>query len=325
LVWAKVQQHKRSELFGKTTFTKASGTTWLHFASLQLLPCTFENGFRPPATLNVLSQLADESERFIAAIKRNDNFVFEEAATANQIDEVAQAKNGSTHTNLPSSSTTSEGEKVVGSLAKGGGALDDIVSALKTDFPSTWKFNKVGDDAYEVFDGVGNKWGTIYSDKIVAPARTAVGTPGNPILNKVPLAKKIKYDVDGLIYETDDLGRVLETNADLDDVMRVRLGNQQIRAVDVKDGVRGVDQGGHIVGSRFFGPGEQINLYPMTSNLNLSAWKQMENVWADAMVAGKDVKIKVKAIYEGTSQRPIKFEVLYTIDGQPFKRTFDNL
>ena len=136
-------------------------------------------------------------------------------------------------------------------VAKGVAKLDDIVVAMKADFPSTWKFNKVGDDAYEVFDGVGNKWGTVYSDKIVAPARTAGGTPGNPILNKVPLAKSIKYDVDGFIYETDDLGRVLETTADLDDIARVRLGNQQIKAVDIKDGVRGVDQGGHIVGSRF--------------------------------------------------------------------------
>ena len=53
----------------------------------------------------------------------NDNFAFEEAATGNSIDEVAQAKNGSTHANLPSSSTTSEGEKVAGSLAKAG---DDV-------------------------------------------------------------------------------------------------------------------------------------------------------------------------------------------------------
>lgn len=202
--------------------------------------------------------------------------------------------------------------------------LDDIVVAMKADFPSTWKFNKVGDDAYEVFDGVGNKWGTVYSDMIVAPARTAVGTPGNPILNKVPLAKSIKYDVDGFIYETDDLGRVLETTADLDDIARVRLGNHQIKAVDIKDGVRGVDQGGHIVGSRFFGPGEQINLYPMSANLNLSSWKQMENLWADAMVAGKDVKIKVKAIYQGTTQRPIGFEVDYWIDSQISTRTFPN-
>jgi hypothetical protein len=55
------------------------------------------------------------------SLRKNDNFAFEEAATANSIDEVAQANNSSTHTNLPSSSTTSEGEKVAGSLAKTGG------------------------------------------------------------------------------------------------------------------------------------------------------------------------------------------------------------
>jgi hypothetical protein len=74
---------------------------------------------------------------FIAAIKRNDNFVFEEAATANSIDEVAQAKNGSTHANLPSSSTTSGGGKVAGRLAKTGGkakllAKNDGFTDLKT-------------------------------------------------------------------------------------------------------------------------------------------------------------------------------------------------
>lgn len=62
----------------------------------------------------------------------------------------------------------------------------------------------------------------------------------------------------------------------------------------------------------------------MSANLNLSAWKQMENIWADAMVAGKDVKIKVKAIYSGTSQRPMGFEVDYWIDGQISTRTFPN-
>jgi len=118
---------------------------------------------------------------------------------------------------------------------------------------------------------------------------------------------------------------VLTTTADLDDIARVRLGNQQIRAVDVKDGVRGVDQGGHIVGSRFFGPGEQINLYPQSANLNQGPWKTMENSWADAMVAGKDVKIEVKAIFEGPSKRPMKFEVEHWIDGKYKLEKFDNL
>lgn len=133
------------------------------------------------------------------------------------------------------------------------------------------------------------------------------------------------YDVDDFIYHTDDLGRVIKTNADLDNIARIRLGNQQIRAVDIKDGVRGTDQGGHIVGSRFFGPGEQINLYPQSATLNQGAWKQMENTWADAIVKGKDVKIEVKAIFEGTSKRPVKFEVEFWIDGEYKLNKFENL
>ena len=195
---------------------------------------------------------------------------------------------------------------------------------MKADFPSTWKFNKIGDDAFEVLDGTGKKWGTVYSDKIVCPARTQIGTAGNPILNKAILVKSMNYEVDGIIYKTDELGRVLKTNADLDDIVRVRLGNQQIRAVEVKDGVRGVDQGGHIVGSRFFGPGEQINLYPQSANLNQGAWKTMENSWANAMVNGSDVKIEVEAVFSGISKRPDSFKVKYTIDGQPFQENFIN-
>ncbi len=119
----------------------------------------------------------------------------------------------------------------------------------------------------------------------------------------------MKYDIDEFTYETDEFGRVFRTSGDLDDMVRVRLGNQQIRAVDVKDGVRGTNQGGHIVGARFFGPGEQINYYSQSANLNQGAWKIMENEWASAMVQGKDIKIEVRAVFLSQSQRPIGFEV----------------
>ncbi len=212
-------------------------------------------------------------------------------------------------------------EYYVGYLAN---TVDDVLEmALKTfknDFPTNWKYNKIADKAYEIVDGTGKKWGTFYKDRIVANGRTVIGTRGNPILNKIPLAKNMKYEVDGFIFQTDDLGRVVKTNADLDDIARIRLGNQQIRAVDIKDGIKGSDQGGHIVASRFFGPGEQINMYSQKGVLNQGAWKNMENLWAREMVAGKDVKIQVKAIFEGTSKRPSKFKVQFTIDGQPFNR-----
>ena len=189
------------------------------------------------------------------------------------------------------------------------------------ELPSSWKYVKVG-NTIEVSNAT-TKLATITETKIIAQGRTVLGESGNQMLNKVPLAKNTLFDVDGFLYQTDELGRVLKTNADLDDIARIRLGNQQIRAVDIKDGVRG-DQGGHIVGSRFFGPGEQINLYPQSANLNLGAWKQMENTWAKAMVNGSDVKIEVEAIFTGSSQRPDAFQVSYWIDGTKTKITFIN-
>ena len=220
------------------------------------------------------------------------------------------------------------GEKGVDAWAKLFDAPDAIrrnIDLLEdvTNWPASWKLTKSGDGML-VSNSTGRQLGTVYTDKIVAPARKVTGEAGNTLINKTTLVKNMKYDVDGIIYQTDELGRVLRTDADLDDVVRIRLGNQQIKAVDVKDGVRGADQGGHIVGSRFFGPGEQINLYPQSANLNQGAWKVMENKWATEMVAGKDVKIKVEAIFEGTSQRPSSFRVDYTIDGQPFRETFTN-
>ncbi len=54
----------------------------------------------------------------------------------------------------------------------------------------------------------------------------------------------------------------------------------------------------------------------MTAKLNLKEWKAMENCWVDAMLAGKDVKIEVKALYNGSSKRPERFRVIQNINGQ---------
>ncbi|MBD3636470.1 MAG: DNA/RNA non-specific endonuclease [Crocinitomicaceae bacterium] len=196
--------------------------------------------------------------------------------------------------------------------------LEDVVG-----WPASWNLNVVG-NSVEVVQSSGRKIATITETKIIAPARTLTGTPGNPLLNRVPLVKNTVYDVDGILYHTDEYGRVYKTATDLDDNVRIRLGNQQIKAVDIKEGANGVDQGGHIVASRFFGPGEQINLYPQSANLNQGAWKQMENTWAAEMVAGKDVKIEVEAVFSGSSQRPDAFEVSYWIDGVKTEATFIN-
>jgi hypothetical protein len=188
--------------------------------------------------------------------------------------------------------------------------------------PAAWTFTKV-DQTIEVANSNG-KIAVLSADGITASGRTASGETGNLLLNRAPAVKNTTYNVDGYVFHTDGLGRVSSAEGDLLDIVRVRLKSQQIRAVDVKDGIQGTDQGGHIFAARFFGPGEQINYFPMAASLNLSEWKAMENEWAESLVNGFPVEVKVKAIYGGSTARPDEFEVTYTINGESKVLNFDN-
>ena len=79
-----------------------------------------------------------------------------------------------------------------------------------------------------------------------------------------------------------------------------------------------------MVASIFDGPGEQINYAPMNSNLNRGAWKKMENKWADALKNGKEVKVEIKPLYEGSDKRPSAFQAKYWIDGKKKIAFFEN-
>ena len=152
--------------------------------------------------------------------------------------------------------------------------LEDV-----TTWPAGWRIQSGAvNGTIEVLDQAGTPLARIFPDRVVASGRSVIGQPGNKILNRVPPIKKMTYEVDGISYLTDEAGRVYKVSGDLDDAVRVRLSNQQIKAVDVKDGIRGTDQGGHAIAARFFGAGEQINYWPQSANLNNGAWKQMENL-----------------------------------------------
>ncbi|OPD72367.1 hypothetical protein AO903_33800 [Pseudomonas aeruginosa] len=81
-----------------------------------------------------------------------------------------------------------------------------------------------------------------------------------------------------------------------------------------KCGVSG-DEGGHLIASIFNGPGEKLNLLPMNGNLNKGAWKSMENTWSSALKQGQMVSVKIEPVYSGSSVRPDRFTVRYSIDG----------
>jgi len=84
------------------------------------------------------------------------------------------------------------------------------------------------------------------------------------------------------------------------------------------------DEGGHLQASTHGGAGEQINLLPQDKGLNRSEWKKMENSWTKAANEGKKVEVKIKPVYEGSSKRPSKYEVDYTIDGKLYEKDFNN-
>ena len=131
------------------------------------------------------------------------------------------------------------------------------------------------------------------------------------------------YKVDGNnTYKTDSQGRVQSVEAKLSLNTNDRNSYQQCKAG--KCGVAG-DEGGHLIGTRFNGPGEKLNIVPMNSNLNRGEWKKMENLWADALKNNKQVNVKIEPVYSGTSGRPDKFNVRYTIEGErPVIKSFTN-
>jgi len=135
------------------------------------------------------------------------------------------------------------------------------------------------------------------------------------------LIPNTSYDINGYLYKTDELGRVINVRGKLELGDGTRNKYQQI-----KTGKKGIqdDEGGHLIGDRFGGPGEAINLVPQNSNLNRGAWKKMENEWEDALNQDKDVIINIKTNYDRDSVRPDSFTVKYSIDGKDYTRKFKN-
>ena len=162
-----------------------------------------------------------------------------------------------------------------------------------------------------------------FEDKVFGKEKknTIVETSGkkgnwNKTLNKELEPNKI-YRVDSYNYHTDELGRVNNVNGKLDFTTKGRNTYQQGKSVELKNGLKGEDDGGHIIAQIFNGPGEQINYVPQAQTLNRGDWKAMENEWKEALnkIPPDEVKVDIQIIYGGESKRPNRFIVKYTIGG----------
>ena len=155
------------------------------------------------------------------------------------------------------------------------GAWDEILEKLQND-----------KSVVEIID--------INSNKQIIIETSGVKGNWNKALNSV-LKPNTIYQVDDYSYFTDEAGRVNKVSGELKLETKDRNVYQQGKSVDVKNGIKGDVQGGHIIARVFNGPGEQINYVPQTAKLNNGEWKSMEKKWKDALSEGKRLKLIFKS------------------------------
>nr|WP_283777892.1 DNA/RNA non-specific endonuclease [Sansalvadorimonas sp. 2012CJ34-2] len=153
--------------------------------------------------------------------------------------------------------------------------------------------------------------------------------PSDPPKSKKP-PKRTKvtktYGSNKATWTLDESGRPISVEAKLDSTYN------SPRSADEKGIQRTIggderlpdDDGGHIVGHRFMSDQGEKNLFPQNSNLNRSAYKKMENEWADWTSEGFEVQLKVD-LHPPGSERPTdivaKYSVINPRTGKPvFKR-----
>lgn len=87
------------------------------------------------------------------------------------------------------------------------------------------------------------------------------------------------------------------------------------------------DHAGHLFGDRFGGSPELDNLVSQAKRVNLSEFKIIENIWARELNKEDTViTVDITILYGDTRRprRPTGFNIIYTINGEIFKKEIDN-
>ncbi|MBC1473634.1 hypothetical protein HB852_03215 [Listeria grandensis] len=146
-------------------------------------------------------------------------------------------------------------------------------------------------------------------------------------LSEFKLKPNTKYDANGYKYQTDNLGRINDADGELSLNMGTRNTKHQLQAGGedrVKAPSTQGDHGGHLIATQFNGSPLIDNIVAMNGNVNVSAYKTIENSWKKALVEGKSVHVNIKPVYMGESKRPMRFDLKYTIDGKKYVRRLPN-
>lgn len=127
----------------------------------------------------------------------------------------------------------------------------------------------------------------------------------------------------GYLFEIDELNRTRRVSGEITFKLDQGRSKKAQRAAGGGDR-RASDDGGHYIARRFNGPTEAFNHFAQDSNFNRSDYFRLEEEWARAKRAGKNVRVKIVPAYDGKSQRPSSLNLWFWIDGVRKSAKFQN-
>ncbi|MGA5661065.1 DNA/RNA non-specific endonuclease [Bacillus bombysepticus] len=147
---------------------------------------------------------------------------------------------------------------------------------------------------------------------------------GSHFSDEFKLKPNVKYETNGYLYQTDELGRIERASGELTLEMGERNSKHQL-ADGGEDRVKAPstqgNHGGHLISTQFNGSPLIDNIVAM----NVSACKKLESAWAKALRDKREVIVDIRPVYEGSSVRPVSFNIKYRIDGEKFKASLKNV
>jgi filamentous hemagglutinin len=222
------------------------------------------------------------------------------------------------------------GEKLIGKAVPGFRTAEELLEWMKK---NDYLSNEMASAIKKIFDENHGKPGTEGNSNFVSldisgkrEISVAAGSKGDwdKIINGKAEPNAVYKLDNGHAYVTDDKGRVMNVGGDLDGIKLDRNKHQQLLAG--KEGYAETGQkydGGHLIATQLGGAGDKINLVPMTVGVNRGPYLQMENTLAEALVAGKNVSVKIDVSYPTPdSVTPNFIRVTSFIDGVPDVHNF---
>ncbi|WP_237389719.1 DNA/RNA non-specific endonuclease [Bacillus sp. USDA818B3_A] len=236
--------------------------------------------------------------------------------------------------------------KLAKDIIEAGRLADTVITGAKNTIPSPERLavTSMGEKVYMPVDNsrvVENTIRDLISKIEGINIEGAKGTTGNTgkavddvikdgshFIDEFKLKPNVKYETNGYLYQTDDLGRIEKASGELILDMGERNSKHQL-AAGGEDRVKAPstqgDHGGHLIGTQFNGSPLIDNIIAMNGNVNVSAYKKLESAWAKALRDKRKVTVDIKPVYEGDSVRPISFNIKYKIDGEKFKASLKNI